>query len=264
MSFYITLPSNASLDLYPKNTLTNYTTQLPVPLKFDVPYEVALVEMVFRQSWTIDLGIIEYKEKNDACKIKIIANDGESLKNIIHEINSELDTYAVKKFRENNKLSEKLEEDLFNYKVSNSFPKIIFKNGLLSFQCPEKFSFFTFDGPIKHFLGLNYDWYNSSTDAEKIKITNLHYIEALYIYCDIIDYQFTGDTKAPLLRTVVVSNRYNSLVSVNYETPHYVPVNQNHISTINIDIRSDSGNHIHFFDGKVLLKLHFRPIRYGL
>jgi len=100
------------------------------------------------------------------------------------------------------------------------------------------------------------DWYNSIVPSVKLNRDQLHFIEALYAYCDIIDLQFTGDTKSQLLRTVVVSNKYHSLVSVNYENPHYVPVNQNHINTINIDIRSDSGNHIHFFDGKVIVKLH--------
>jgi hypothetical protein len=34
---------------------------------------------------------------------------------------------------------------------------------------------------------------------------NLKCISALFIYCNIIDYQFIGNTYAPLLRTILVN-----------------------------------------------------------
>ncbi len=34
---------------------------------------------------------------------------------------------------------------------------------------------------------------------------NLKFISALFIYCSIIDYQFIGNTYAPLLRTFLVN-----------------------------------------------------------
>ena len=38
-SFYVTLPSNASFDVYPDNKKSNYTTQLNTPLVLDGPYQ---------------------------------------------------------------------------------------------------------------------------------------------------------------------------------------------------------------------------------
>ena len=43
--FYLTLPSNSSFTNYPKNTLAEYTTQLPRPIQLDGEWEVALVEI---------------------------------------------------------------------------------------------------------------------------------------------------------------------------------------------------------------------------
>ena len=50
-SFYVTLPSNASLDVYPNNTLTDYHVELPVPIHLDGKYEVALHSMQYTRSW---------------------------------------------------------------------------------------------------------------------------------------------------------------------------------------------------------------------
>ena len=51
MSFYITLPSNSSLDDFPENTLTHYTTRLKTPLRLNGNYEVALAQILFPRNW---------------------------------------------------------------------------------------------------------------------------------------------------------------------------------------------------------------------
>jgi len=44
--FYITLPSNASISLYPNNTAAQHTIKLPRPISLDVgDWEVALTEL---------------------------------------------------------------------------------------------------------------------------------------------------------------------------------------------------------------------------
>lgn len=266
MSFYITLPSNSSMNYFPDNSLTNYRTQLPIPLKFDVPYEVALVEIIFRQNWSIDLGIIEYHHGKELFRLNIKAKDGEYITNVIDNINKDLEKYALdylkKDLEANGATPDKIFQEQEILKKSINLPKFIFRFSILSFQCPDN-AYFRFIGPFKKLFNLIYDWYSTKTPPVIIDLTNLHIVEALYVYCDIIDFQFVGDTKAQLLRTVVVSNNYFSLVSMNYENPHYVHINQNHINSINIDIRSDTGDHVHFLEGKVIVKLHFRPIRYG-
>lgn len=46
-SFYLDVYSNASLDRYPDNTLSNFKAYLPSELNFERPYEVALVQYSF-------------------------------------------------------------------------------------------------------------------------------------------------------------------------------------------------------------------------
>ena len=95
---------------------------------------------------------------------------------------------------------------------------------------------------------------------------NLKCISALFIYCNIIDYQFIGNTYAPLLRTILVnenSDNYGKYIDHIFSKPHYITVSVNTIDTIEINIRDDTGAPIHFEAGKILVKLHFKPKHYG-
>ena len=51
--FYLVLPSNSSMTLYPENTLADYTVNLSQPVTLDDPHkwEVGLAEIQFPNSW---------------------------------------------------------------------------------------------------------------------------------------------------------------------------------------------------------------------
>jgi len=49
--FYLTLPSNSSMDTYPGNTLTHYVTKLQVPVSLAGDWEIALEEISLPKSW---------------------------------------------------------------------------------------------------------------------------------------------------------------------------------------------------------------------
>ena len=50
-SFYITLPSNASMDYYSKNTASCYQIRLPRTFYLKGKYEVALAEIQYPHTW---------------------------------------------------------------------------------------------------------------------------------------------------------------------------------------------------------------------
>ena len=50
--FYLTLPSNSSLNIYPDNTVAKYTTQLRKRIELDGDWEVGLMEMIYPYSFT--------------------------------------------------------------------------------------------------------------------------------------------------------------------------------------------------------------------
>ena len=45
--FYLTLPSNSSMDYHPENTLTNFVTRLPTVIDLEGSWEVALMEIQY-------------------------------------------------------------------------------------------------------------------------------------------------------------------------------------------------------------------------
>ena len=61
MSFYVTLPSNASLETFKNNTQSEYTTIINPPLVVGSNYEVALVEIIMGDSYYNNIGSIKIK-----------------------------------------------------------------------------------------------------------------------------------------------------------------------------------------------------------
>ena len=49
--FYLTLPSNSSMEYFSANTLTNFKTKLAQPVELLGDWEVALAELQYPRSW---------------------------------------------------------------------------------------------------------------------------------------------------------------------------------------------------------------------
>ena len=58
MDFYVTLPSNASMNIYPDNKKSNYTTQFNTPIRLDGNYEVALANITCTPNIKNDYGAL--------------------------------------------------------------------------------------------------------------------------------------------------------------------------------------------------------------
>ncbi len=76
-----------------------------------------------------------------------------------------------------------------------------------------------------------------------------------------IEYQSVSDSYVPLLRTVHIEGASNDFVSVSFNKPHYAPVNKSNIMDICIEVKDDQNKHVRFTYGKVVAKLHFRPVK---
>ncbi len=63
-SFYLQCPSNASMHIFPNNTLSDFTVHLDTPLDVGDAYEVGLCEIQYPQSWD------NVRRGNNTIKIK--------------------------------------------------------------------------------------------------------------------------------------------------------------------------------------------------
>jgi len=60
-SFYVTLPSNASMESYPKNIPSNFTILLEEALEINSRFEVALVEISNFSNFSVNFGKIRFE-----------------------------------------------------------------------------------------------------------------------------------------------------------------------------------------------------------
>lgn len=49
--FYVTLPCNASMDVYPDNSISNYKIRLARNMNLKCQWEVGLIELYYPISW---------------------------------------------------------------------------------------------------------------------------------------------------------------------------------------------------------------------
>ena len=244
MSFYVTLPSNSSISHYPDNTLTKFTTKLHQTLQLEGSYEVALSEIMFPYNWIPSLNLkIEIGRKNADTNVSVeldISSKFNKFKNM---------TYLVESI--NQEINSKGYKSSFNYNEMTN---------RVRFQVAQK-EFVVLPEATKEFFGFDANYFEVSAEATVSRPKQINNINTLFVYCDCIDYQYIGDTYAPLLRVVAVPNelQYGDNVNLIFDSPHYVPVSRNTINTIEISLLDDIGELIQFNYGKVIIKLHFRP-----
>lgn len=95
-----------------------------------------------------------------------------------------------------------------------------------------------------------------------VRQTRFNFLQELYLYTDIIEYQYIGSQMARLLRVVTVDNKKDSLIHLSYLDPHYLTVNKNRLDSILLKLTDERGEPVKFSDStsRVIYKLHFRPI----
>ena len=85
--------------------------------------------------------------------------------------------------------------------------------------------------------------------------------QKLYIYSDLIEYQYIANLKSPLLRTIVIDYHTDYKIKTShFNSSYYLKVNKTNFSSILIEIKDEKGNPILFEKSSVELKLHFKRI----
>lgn len=245
--FVVELPSNASLGVFPRNTLTSFTTKLTQPLPLEgKPWGVGLMGMQFSQSWYNLSNAYICTKKRGEQSIQLALADGfyESIEKLIEMIHVLLSTVSLEKIviihydemrdRVLVRIYEKEIELVLSQSICNIFGLSQFSN----------------DKPIP--TGVH-----SGTRGTDIT-QGFH---SLFVYSDIVEDQIVGDTKVPLLRIVPITDeKARGYQSKEFTNIIYRPVVSHQSDTIQVVIRRDDGQSVPFESGKVLLTLHFKPL----
>jgi hypothetical protein len=88
---------------------------------------------------------------------------------------------------------------------------------------------------------------------------NLEPYPVMFAYTDIIEYQIVGTTQAPLLRAFDTEGQHGEAIVKPFIDPHYKKVTQKILSAIEIRLTDAFGQNIAFLEGHgVTVTLHFR------
>ena len=205
-SFFVTLPSNSSIDDFPDNTLTHYKVRLPHPIHLAGEYECALVDATIPTSWynlisTDDhptRSSVIYRSGNKVFDKKLREGYYPSIRSLVNEIRT----------GEGRELS-----DVCEINVMERAEKVEF---VLEEDCE-----IVLNGKIARMLGFKTEYKVIRGHVVPPLTYNIDPINNLYIYTDILEHEIVGDTRAPLLRVVNVGTRDGTQLSIHYDTPHY-------------------------------------------
>ena len=249
-SFYITLPSNACKDLFPKNSLENYKVRLPHAVHFPMKYEVALAEIQYPRSW-------ETFGQASSRRIQVYVPRTDGRRGYLFWIDIPRGYYAtVDELLEviNQKLDSTLAEDVGEHHAK-------FSNASLEQRTLLQTSpgiTVTVSQELADMLGFKLKELSGDIKSD-YRHDISHGFHSLYVYCSVCEPQIVGNVKVPLLRTVNIQGERGEHVTITYSMPHYVPVSAPQISTIEVHIKDDTNQDVPFTSGKVVCKLHFRP-----
>ena len=285
-SFYVTLPSDSSMDIFPSNTQCCFKVKLPQILRLQKEFwEVALVEMiipsqianVLNDEAYFDIVILDKSLYNDVMELP--SKD-------FHEVhNTQVPFSAILRFEflpgsysSPSKLLDTIDDiiqkqfgELFEkksrvfgvkYSKVGSQPKLVtrkIKNIGLRFSPGLYFKLGGADVVHEHantmfpYRKAHNFAYNSNLDIG---------FNQLFIYSNVVEYTIVGHIQAPILRVVPYRSINKKLDShhIHHEflNSHYIPVSKSEFDILEINIRGDTGKPVQFVGGKSMVKLHFR------
>jgi len=242
--FYLTLPSNSSLDIFPSNTVANFKVRLPETVSLEGDWEVALVEIQYTHTWnTIRHGVkqtIRYGPVEGPRHTGLI--DGgyyDRVPDLVKNING----CMAKEEQSNIKFS-------YNRKTHKVTVNV------------KKGSSVWFTGDIAATLGFDQDTWIKNEKRVSPYVADINGgFSSMFVYCSLVSAQIVGDKQVPLIRTVQVEGKHGAVITKTYQNPLYKPVGIKNFETIELDIRDGSGRRVPFEYGRSIYTLHLRPNR---
>ena len=244
--FYLTLPSNASLDVFPDNKTTGYRVQLPQIVNLEGDWDVGLYSITYPHAWYTLQDNYEthlyYRDRTGFPSTAYVDYGYyTSAEDLIKAINAGL--VATGDLGDDIKLSYNDLTKKVSVKIKNNCQ---FGPAL----------------PLSNMLGFGDEEPVIKEDTTAPYMVDLTVVSTIYTYCDIVEPQVVGDVNAPLLQTVPVEGTFGDTITKTFINTQYVPVQTKSFENVEILLRTDTGKPVPFERGKVVTTLHFRQHSY--
>jgi len=198
--FYLTLPSISSMTTFPENTLSDYTTKLPMDMCLEGRWEVGVAEILYPRSWFNVVGprknFLAYSHR-DGEGFTVILTPG-YYKNPQDIVDKQVEELVAGNpgfklsFNQNSRLASILIEDPH---VAISMSRYL--KELLGFKS-------------RHFSG-----FGSEDDQRLVDVRQGFY--SIFVYCDIREARVVGDNLVPLLSILPVEGKPGDIVYRRYK-----------------------------------------------
>lgn len=242
--FYLTLPSNSSLETFPRNTLTNFFVKLERSIDLE-KYVVGLIELQYPVTWhnVSNAEITVIRRLGDIPDLTYALRDGkyDDIQSLIEEIHRYLTSVKLEK-------AIQMYQDQITKKVF-----LINKDEIYGVK---------FSKNLQNIFGLENLEYKRGIHEGKRQCDIDEGQTALYVYTNIVENQMIGDTMAPLLRVVPLrGSRDDTYRTEEFQHVIYVPTINARTDIVQLDIRRDDGQPVSFQTGKVIATLHFKEVK---
>ena len=238
--FYLTLPSNSSLNIFPDNKTTSYRVKLPQAIDLNGDWEVGLYSISYPITW-YTLQNHEnhiYYSKDGLIFQTAIVDYGYfgTMADLVKSVNAALKRNTG---NDNIRLTYNARTEKVTVHVKNSHQLVLM-------------------GRLSIILGFGGEEIKITKTTTSPYVADLNGTAMIYFYCDIVQPQVVGDTNAKLIKSVPVQGKMGEVVAKTFTNIQYVTVQTKSFEDIEIILRDDTGRPVPFERGKVLVTLHFK------
>ena len=249
--FYLTLPSNASLDVFPSNKTTEYHVKLPQAVDLEGDWEVGVYSISYPHTW--------YTLRNINADTHFYCDDGSGFYSTV-----ELDYGFYESVQEfitdiNKVLKKKIGDDSIYFTYSTKTGKVT-----CHLKKPRHKVF------VAHRISLVLQYAGKETIIDVAKgaaqespyVADLSFFSSIFTYCNIVDAQMVGNVNAKLIKTIPIEGTHGDIITKTFTNIQYVPVETKSFEDVEILLRTDTGDPVPFERGKMVVTLHFRKHTY--
>lgn len=252
-SFSIQLLSNSSMDMFPNNTAANFTVQLPRKIILNGKWRVVLTEIqhpaffdnVTKKNNIVGVYNFVNGEPNKAEEFQIKIGNYKDVQSLVNVINQGL--------------NEIIKYKLIEYNTASRRVKILKPEE----NQPILYNAVHFENKLALQLGFTKED-NILKFDESPNPASVHYglFDRMFIYCDIIDTQIIGHIEAQVLKILTCQNMNDDYSSYakEFHNLEYVNVAKKEFDSIDINIKTITGEPMPFTHGTSILKLKFEKL----
>ena len=248
--FFLSLPSDSSLVMYPENVSSWYKTHLVRPIHLEGgDWEVALMDLFYPKTWQ--------NVREDEVKMTVNLKDKENHIILKHGVYRNVDEVIEELKKEMDGTSVAL-KGIVNLKRKKHSGKVHVspRDGASMTHSPILGQILGHEGKVEIRRLSKSPYY---PDVQR----GMH---NFFVYSDIVEPSLIGDTAAPLLRIIKAdptenSEEHGGLAHYTCQKPFYHPVAKANFQTLEMNIRDELGRNVAFEGGKVIATLHFRQRR---